>query len=278
MNDQKKQELRRILLEIGQQRIADDIDLWPAIRNQIQQSARHRQARQRRLRLGLLSLLGLLILTIVLLAVSPQARAAAQQFQRFALILIGVQPVQNPNMQAFPPQNGPTQAATEKRILPNMSLAEIQFRLPFALPVPGWLPKGLTYHGGLVAEEPSGKPCAQAICSTSTPIYDIVLTYGWEDSSKSGLNLQIWSGQPGGGYVFPQSAEQSVQVNGRAATYVLQTWEADPQAGQMTPGGTQVLSWQGQNGFTYLLTTGNLELSRQDMIRIAESIKPVTGG
>jgi hypothetical protein len=64
-----------------------------------------------------------------------------------------------------------------------------------------------------------------------------------------------------------------VQVNGRAATYVLQTWEADPQAGQMTPDGSQVLSWQDQNGFTYLLTTGNLELSRQDIVRIAESMK-----
>ena len=67
-----------------------------------------------------------------------------------------------------------------------------------------------------------------------------------------------------------------MQVNGRAATYVLQTWEADPQAGQMNPGGTQALSWQGQNGFTYLLTTSNLELSRQDMTRMAESIRPAT--
>jgi hypothetical protein len=167
---------------------------------------------------------------------------------------------------------------TEKRILPNMSQAEIQSRLPFALPLPGWLPEGLTYQGGLVVEDPSGKACGQANCSTSTPIYDIVLTYDREDPSKGGLNLQIWSGQPSGGYVFPQSAEQSVQINGRAATYVLQTWEADPQAGQMTPGGLQALSWQDQKGFTYLLTTGSLKLSSPDLIRMAESIKPATGG
>jgi hypothetical protein len=275
MNEQKEQELRRQLWVLGQQRIADDIDLWPAIRDQIHQSAKHKRAMQKRLRLGLLSLLGLLILAIALLAVSPQARAAAQQFQRFALILIGAQPVQNPIMQASSPPNGPTPAATEKHILPNMSQAEIQSRLPFALPVPGWLPAGLIYQGGLVVEEPSGKACDQANCGTSTPIYDIVLTYGWEDPSKGWLNLQTWSGQPSGGYVFPQSAEQSVQVNGRAATYVLQTWEADPQAGQMTPGGSQALSWQDQNGFTYLLMTSSLELSRQDMIDIAESVRPL---
>jgi hypothetical protein len=276
MNDKKKQELHQNLLEIGQQRIADNVDLWPVIQDQILQSATRKWARQRRLRLGLLSLLGLLILASTLLAVSPRARAAAQQFQRFALILIGAQPVQNLDTQGSPPQKGPTPATTEKRVLPNMSQGEIQSQLPFALPVPSWLPEGLAYQGGLVVEEPSDKACDQTNCSTSTPTYDIVLAYGWGDPSKSGLNLQIWSGQPSGGYVFPQSAEQSVQVNGRAATYVLQTWEADPQAGQMNPGGTQALSWQGQNGFTYLLTTSNLELSRQDMIRMAESIRPAT--
>jgi hypothetical protein len=277
MNEQKEQELRQQLWALGQRRIAEDIDLWPAIRNQIQQAARRKQARQRRLRLGLLSLLGLLILAAALLAVSPQARAAVQQYQKFAMILIGAQPIQSTNMQASPSKNGPTPGATEKRILPNMSQAEIQSRLPFALPVPGWLPEGLTYQGGLIVEDPSGKACGQATCSTNTPIYDIVLTYGWEDPSKSWLNLQIWSGQPSGGYVFPQSAAQSVQVNGRAATYALQTWGADPQAGRMNPGGMQALSWQDQNGFTYLLTTESLELSRQDLIRMAESIKPAKG-
>jgi hypothetical protein len=158
-----------------------------------------------------------------------------------------------------------------------MSQAEIQSRLPFALPIPGWLPEGLTYQGGSVAEDPSRKACVQAICSTSTPIYEIVLNYHWADPAKGWLNLQIWSGQPSGGYVFPQSAEQSVQVNGRAATYVLQTWEASPQTGQMNPGGLQALSWQDQNGFAYLLTTGDIDLSRQDLIRMAESIKPATG-
>jgi hypothetical protein len=273
MNEQKEQELRRQLGELGQQRIADDIDLWPAIRHQILRSATRKRARQRQLRLGLLSLLGLLTLATALLAVSPQARAAVQQFQKFAMILIGAQPVQNLDTQAASPHNGPTPAAAEKRILLNMSQTEIQSRLPFALPIPSWLPEGLTYQGGSVAEDPSGKACAQAICSTSTPIYDIVLSYGWANPAKSGLNLQIWSGQPGGGYVFPQSAEQTVQVNRRSATYILQTWEADPQASQMTPGGLQALYWQDQNGYTYLLMTGNLELSRQDMIRIAESVK-----
>jgi hypothetical protein len=277
MNEQKEQELRRQLGALGQQRIANDIDLWPAIRNQIQPSAKRKRARQRRLRLGLLSLLGLLILAAALLAVSPQARGAFQEYQNFAMILIGAQPVQNLDTQAPSPQNGPTPAATEKRILLNMSQAEIQSRLPFALRIPGWLPEGLTYQGGSVAEDPSGKACVQAICSTSTPIYDIILNYGWEDPSRGGLNLQIWSGQPSGGYVFPQSAEQSVQVNGRDAAYVLQTWEANSQTGQMNPGGVQALSWQDQNGFTYLLMTGNLELSRQDLIRMAESIKPATG-
>ena len=124
---------------------------------------------------------------------------------------------------------------------------------------------------------PAGKAAVQAVCGPSTPISDMVLSYGWANPAKGWLNLQIWSGQPGGGYGFPQSAEQSVQVNGRDAAYVLQTWEADPQAGQMHPGGLQALSWQGQNGFTYLLTTGDMELSRQDLIRIAESIKPTTG-
>jgi hypothetical protein len=277
MNEQKEQELRRQLGALGQQRIADDIDLWPAIRNRIQQSAASERTRHRRLRFGLLLPLGLLILAAALLAVSPQARAAVQQYQKFAMILMGAQPVQDLDTQAPSPQNGPTPASTEKRILLNMSQAEIQSRLPFALPVPGWLPEGLTYQGGSVAEDPSGKACVQAICSTSTPIYDIVLSYGWGDPSKGGMNLQIWWGQPSGGYVFPQSAEQSVQVNGRAATYVLQTWSADPQAGHMNTGGSQALSWQDQNGFTYLLTTGNLELTRQDLIRIAESIKPSAG-
>jgi hypothetical protein len=273
MNEQKEQELRRHLLALGQQRIANDIDLWPAVRNRIQQSATHERARRRLLRFSLLSLLGLLILTATLFMISPQARAAVQQFQKFALILIGSQPAQSPDVQPSPQQNGSTPAVTEKRILPNMSRAEIQSKLPFLLPLPGWLPEGLIYQGGLVVEDSSGRSCVQAVCSTTTPIYDIALSYGWTNPAKGGLNFQIWSGQPSGGYVFPQSAEQTVQVNGRAATYVLQTWEADPQVGQMTPGGLQALSWQDQNGFTYLLMTGNLELTRQDMIHIAESVK-----
>ena len=105
MNEQKEQELRRQLGSLGQQRIADDIDLWPAIQNQIQQSATRKRARQRRLRLGLLSLLGFLILAAAFLAVSPQARAAVQQYQKFAMILIGAQPVQNLDTQAASPHN-----------------------------------------------------------------------------------------------------------------------------------------------------------------------------
>jgi hypothetical protein len=277
MNEQKEQELHQHLLALGQQRIADEVDLWPAVRNRIQQSATHRRARRRRLRFGLLSLLGLLALAAALFMVSPQARAAVQQFQRFALILIGPQPVQGPDMQESPPQNGSPQAVTEKHILPNMSQEQIQSQLPFPLPLPGWLPEGLIYQGGLVVEDSSGKSCIKAVCSTTTPIYEIALSYGWTDQSRGGLNLQIWSGQPSGGYAFPQSAEQTVQVNGRAAVYVLRTWEADPQAGQMTPGGSQALSWKDEKGFTYLLMTGDLELTMQDMIRIAESVKPSGG-
>jgi hypothetical protein len=277
MNEQKGQELRQQMLALGQQRIGDEIDLWPNVRNRIQQSAINERARRRRLRFGLLSLLGLLALMAALLMVSPQARAAVQQFQRFALILIGSQPVQGADVQASPPQNGSTPAATEKRILPNMSQEDIQSQLPFSLPLPGWLPEGLAYQGGTVVEDPSGRSCVQAVCSTTTPIYGIILSYSWADQSKGGFSLQIWSGQPGGGYVFPQSAEQTVQVNGRAATYVLQTWEADPHVGRMTPGGLQALSWEDENGFTYLLMTGNLGLTRQDMILIAESVQPSGG-
>jgi hypothetical protein len=81
--------------------------------------------------------------------------------------------------------------------------------------------------------------------------------------------------------LLPKSREQTVMVNGQPAIYVHGGWRSDGQGDPRESLGDlrwddnidgAWLSWQDGPGVpTYMLAASGLNLSREDMIRIAES-------
>jgi hypothetical protein len=73
-----------------------------------------------------------------------------------------------------------------------------------------------------------------------------------------------------GGYVLPSSAAQNVRVNGHAAVYAHGSWDEFRRWNGTAD--AALLSWE-ENGFTYVLSFSGLGLSRDDVIRIAASLR-----
>lgn len=146
------------------------------------------------------------------------------------------------------PQPGPGRMMT-----PDLTLEEAQQQAPHHIPVPAWLPPGVVFRGALVS-----------------PAQDVVVSYRSADDLMKGMGLQIKPGSPGGGYAFPASAAEDTQVDGQPAVYVHGTWHPNQQWDATADAGT--LSWQ-QRGFTYLLFSSGLGLSRDDLVRIAQSLR-----
>jgi hypothetical protein len=73
-----------------------------------------------------------------------------------------------------------------------------------------------------------------------------------------------------GGYVLPSSAAQDVRVNGHTAVYAQGSWDEFQRWNRRAD--AALLSWD-ENAFTYVLSFSGLGLSRDDVIRIAESLR-----
>lgn len=113
----------------------------------------------------------------------------------------------------------------------------------------------------------SGRTREEAIANA--PI-QVELVYRPHGNTTANLVLQIIRETPSGGYTFPESAAQSMRVNGIDAVYVQGVWD---EHGQWNPRvDASALSWTA-NEFTYTLRAYALSLDREDMIRIAESIR-----
>ena len=145
---------------------------------------------------------------------------------------------------------------------PPISLAEAQQRVPFPIRTPTWLPEGLTLLGAY-----TGSRGDQA---------DMVsLFYGLTDESpasrSAGMSIVIASSPDQIDSLVPILQVEEVVVNNHKAIYVQGAWQDDGLRWDETADVTR-LSWE-EDGLTYLLTVYGLSLKREDVIRIAESLK-----
>jgi hypothetical protein len=202
------------------------------------------------------SLVSILVVGLSLLAATP-ARAAVGNavthsgiLQRFGIMLVSPNATPGANTE----RHAQVSATSTGPATPGLTLEEAQQRVSFLIRTPSWLPPHVVFRGALV---PSG--------DTS-----VVVAYQRLGDRSRGMFIQIRPGGVAGGYAVPSSASQQVQVSGQAAVYArgswdrVGTWHGDADAG--------LLSWQ-QDGMDYVLSWSGLGLSREDAIRIAESMR-----
>lgn len=142
---------------------------------------------------------------------------------------------------------------------PDLSLAEAQRQVGFAIPTPAALPPGLVFHGALVD---AGKPA-------------VFLTYG-DAQRRHSVGLWVTRGTPVGGSAVPSGTAQSTTVDGGQAWYVHGSYGdagGPGTAPRWNPSNDdEELTWQ-QGGFTFDLTAAGLHYGAADMVRLAESVR-----
>jgi hypothetical protein len=233
------------LRAIAEQHVPDGFDLWPSI------SARstHRRAPRRLAHAavlgGALLAAGLLPLTV------PSARAALGQWvQTAGLVLIdspAVEPTRAAGV-AAPAAVGGSGGVVRADSSP---IEDVRRRAAFRVCAPAWLPAGVQVTGGNV---PSGD--------------DAVVTFGRNPRGSGGGFIQQMRGPRQGGYLAPADRTVAVHVHGQPATYARGAWNGNRTWDQNADAG--LLSWE-EAGVTYVLSASGLGLSRDDMIRIADS-------
>ena len=112
-------------------------------------------------------------------------------------------------------------------------------------------------------------PESEPIIAMST----VGMTYSHDDGLEP--SIQETKGQTEG-FGVPESHVQDAWVNGRPALYAQGVWQLYDKTGPSLQLDATVdrklLSWESV-GVTYVLDAYGLDLSRDDMIRIAESIR-----
>ncbi|HET8631236.1 MAG TPA: hypothetical protein VFL91_27775, partial [Thermomicrobiales bacterium] len=125
----------------------------------------------------------------------------------------------------------------------------------------------LTIRGVIVGTGPTDNPA-------SVPI-SVIVSYmpvaGGPYPPSTGLGIQQTAGSTlHGGYAIPTSQVQDARVNGRPAAYAHGAWtEAGVWDGTLDAG---MLSWE-EGGFTYVVHSSGLGLGREDLVKIAESLR-----
>ncbi len=194
-----------------------------------------------------------LMLGLVMATSSAQAQIGAM-LQRFGLVL--VRPMPTPPISPTASSVG-SQPQPHSFPLERMGLDEAQRRVPFKIPLPEWLPAGMTLKDAVVGTGPSadrGKAPMSVVVGFGPAVEP-------QTSPRPGGFIQITEGRVSGGYAVEASKAQEVQIHGRGAVYASGTNQRDG-----------LLSWQ-DDKFTYVLSASGLGLSLEDLIRIAESIK-----
>jgi hypothetical protein len=203
----------------------------------------------------------LVALALSLLAATPLRTFAGETLQRlpfgavqrFGTVLID--PGQLFRKETAPPPNNlrAPVASSPRLMTPSLSLAEAQRLVDFAIRTPSWLPPGVVFRGALVGPDGS-----------------VVVSYRAANDPSKGLFIQMQRGAQVGGYVLPSSAAQDVRVNGHTAVYAQGSWDEFQRWNGRAD--AALLSWD-ENAFTYVLSFSGLGLSRDDVIRIAESLR-----
>jgi hypothetical protein len=139
-------------------------------------------------------------------------------------------------------------------------------------PVAGGIGTGRAIGAGVVVTtDPAGRLVASDVPTSLTIVY-----------SKNGAaraRLQVTEAEAGKamGMIVPESAAQSLTVNGHPASYAHGKWRpanGDPASGLQwdSTADDGVLSWD-DRGLTYVIWSSGLGLSRDDLVRVGESLK-----
>jgi hypothetical protein len=211
----------------------------------------------------------LILLAAIVLAV-PQARASIKEvIQRMGMELV------QPN----PDSEGAVASVEPIRITPppSMTLEEIQKQFPYKLLVPTWLPGDLSlFHADVIQstsdENTPGSPCVRlSYRPTGAPLDD-----------PRHISFKVSLGEEcGGPFLLPATKEQAVEVNGQPGSFVQGGWRSDGKGDPETTYahlqwddslGDAYLAWE-QEGLNYFIAAFELGLTREEMIRIAKSIR-----
>lgn len=265
----------RLVHDLAEHEVPATPNLWPAIQARItvrhpalgagRRTAPERLAPMTRRLVSLRTVLAACLIAIVitgglLLSVPPAQAAVWRTLQRFGIVLVAPTPV--PSSPVAAPA-APAQAPTARETaLARVSLAEAQQQVPFRIPLPTWLPDGVTLRGAFVGKGPSG--------DTRTAPISVTLSYQSLTDPRAGLGITIQNGPSTGGYVVPAGAGQEVLVNGHPAIFVQGAWT--PERTWNETADATMLSWEA-DGFTYIVSSSGLGLTREDILRIAEPLR-----
>lgn len=250
--------VERLLRELAEQEVPATLELWPAIRAQAEVAEGRRArvpARPGRRALVAACLVAFALVASLSVAVPPTLAVVRSQLQRFGLVLVEATPMA-PAPTAS--RTAPAPAQGGGPVAGWMSLAEAQRHVPFPIRLPASVPPSLVLRRVFVGSGPTNDPAKAPI--------SVVVSYGPDGDGASppspvGLAIQQTNATGlSGGYAAPVEQAQDALVHGHPAIYVSDA----PGAGK--------LSWE-ENGFTYVLMTSGLGLSREDLIRIAESLR-----
>lgn len=271
-----EEQLSRHLREIAEQEVPGDLDLWRLIRADISElpSPQPRRSIPGRVAsripmfrswtpaLATLSLTVLIVAFGIMFVPSAQGRIDGM-LRRFGLMLVNSTSV-TPSTTQWLDQTDEELLATGGPISV-ANIGEAQRRAPFPIHLPRLLPAGLTMSDVFILTSPPSDP--------TKSMFTVGLTYRYDE--QRALFIRETQGDSEGTGV-PEPAVQDARVNGRTALYAQGGWRSDGGAGQSLQwDGTmdrKLLSWE-SGGVTYVLDAYGLDLSREDMIRIAESIR-----
>lgn len=263
MNEQQIVQMLETVAEHG----VPPSDQWEAIHAQVAMSQRkHRPLRRPRAlgatgRWRAFASAAVVVLLVLLPLAVPPVRAAVSGFmqQRFGLVLVEPTP---PRLQ---PTTGTPAVAGTPQLVMWVPLAEVQRNTPFPIRAPAWLPKGLIVRGAFTAP-------AYSSDDVDGPI-KVRVQYGRADGAMGGLGIeQTATERYRGGNAIPSTKAQSVTVSGHPAVYVQGAWTSTMAMAWDETADAAMLSWN-QDGFTFMIQTGSLGLTRDDLIRIAESLR-----
>jgi hypothetical protein len=260
-----------ILREIAEQTApAGKVNLWQRIETHVSGSSQADRVLAGR-RWVAVGLSGILLLAGVLFFV-PSVRAAVDGIvQRMGIFFV--------DTRTFGQDSQVSVAEVQPVTLTppsGLSLAEIRSRANFPLRLPTWLPGEFAYvHADIGTDK-------QADGQETAP-QQVTIEYrrAAEPSSDSGVLLFEASNGRIGGPLLAETKEQAVSVNGSTGIYVHGGWQSDGRGDPNVHIGS--LRWDDQAdaayltwteaGVTYLLSAADLGLQREDLLRIAQSLR-----
>ena len=158
------------------------------------------------------------------------------------------------------------------------NLEEARTLVPFPIRTPTWLPDGFAFDGIMFTGLYTGTDLNMPPQVAEASLY-YTQTEQSADWATQNLALHISkpaeSGQLVFGYMAPRGHTRQMKVNGQAALYVSGGYELDEMTRTMQWNENKragVLAWE-LGGVNYLLSYNDLDISLEDLMRIAESIQ-----